>query len=122
MIHTKIINYVIKILNNNTHIKNLVIETNQGGDLLTYTIKNQITRKVNIEKVFATHDKYSRSLSTAQLYWNNKIIHSKPLPILEQELINFTGTLDRMDALVWSIEFLIKNKKTNSEGGIFWHC
>ncbi len=116
------INYVIKILNNYKFIKHLIIETNQGGDLLTYTIEKSIDRPIHIHKVFATHDKYSRSLSTAQLYWKNSIIHQKPLPLLEEELLNFTGTLDRVDALVWAVEFLIKNKSIPAFALGFWYC
>jgi phage terminase large subunit-like protein len=114
------INRVVKILQ--THkIKNLIIETNQGGDLLEYAIKNQWS-SVNITKVFATHDKYSRSMATAQLYWNDKIVHSKPLFFLEEQLQNFSGTLDRVDGLVWAIEYLSKMNHGGSEPVKFWSC
>ena len=90
-------------------VQTIVMEVNQGGDLLEYAIKNSYKQSIPIYKCFARHNKFSRSLSTAQLYWQNKIFHSKPLPILEQQLIQFNNEMDRIDALVWGVEYFIKN-------------
>jgi phage terminase large subunit-like protein len=101
------INYVVQLIQEYT-IETIVIETNQGGDLLEYSINKTLDKKINIHKFFARHNKYSRSLSTAQLYWQNFIFHYKPLPSLEKQLLEFSGTLDRLDALVWAVEFFIQ--------------
>jgi phage terminase large subunit-like protein len=117
------INCVINICHQYS-IETIVIETNQGGDLLEYALNKNLNHSIKIIKFFAHHNKYSRSLATAQLYWQNFIFHSKPLPFLEKELLEFEGSLDRVDSLVWAVEYLTNNcnnlKKYNETN--IWFC
>lgn len=116
------IQYVVKICQQYP-IGTIAIETNQGGDLLEYALNKDLNKTINIVKFFAHHNKFSRSLAAAQLYWQNFIFHQKPLPLLEQELLEFEGSLDRVDSLIWAIEFLINNiNKNHILNHDIWFC
>lgn len=91
----------------------IVIETNQGGDLVKGVIE-QIDRNIPIVGVRATRGKHVRFAPVAALYENRRIIHRKSFEQLEDELLLFSASgyegsssPDRADALVWAIHHLI---------------
>jgi len=103
----------------------VVVETNQGGDLLEENIKSfgqryQNNRYLNIQQVRAVFGKRIRAEPIATLYARNKVKHiqnyhndieQKGLIDLENEMLSFTGNKnqqspDRLDALVHALQYL----------------
>lgn len=100
----------------------IVVETNQGGELVTDTIRNS-NYSLPITSVRATHNKRTRAEPIAALYHNGLVHHTAYFAELEDELISYTGrpgekSPDRMDALVWAITAL--TDKTEVSGGDVW--
>ena len=94
------------------HCNALVAEVNQGGNMVETLIKHQAPF-VNFKSTRATLSKYERALPISLLYAKGRIIHQKPMPILEQQLIDFDQGVkgakdDRVDALVWAIKTLLE--------------
>jgi phage terminase large subunit-like protein len=90
----------------------LVVEVNQGGDLVKSLIEN-LDRTVPIVPVYATRGKYLRAEPVAVLYEQGRVRHVGAFSNLEDEMISFslkglpTGkSPDRLDALVWAVTFL----------------
>lgn len=84
----------------------IVAETNNGGDLVTNTIK-AIDPRVKVRGVRATRGKYTRAEPVAALMEQGKIHHVGQFPELEKQMVNFTGAAgdvspDRLDAMVWA--------------------
>ena len=90
------------------NIHYLAIETNQGGDLLQYTLNHYVPYRISINKFFARENKQTRAMSIAYLYRQGFILHEKKLPLLEEQMLFFQGSLDRVDALVWAVESILK--------------
>ena len=94
------------------HCNVIVAEVNQGGNMVETLIKHQ-SPCVNFKPLRAHLSKYERALPISLLYAKGRIIHQKPLPILEQQLIDFDQGVkgakdDRVDALVWGIKTLLE--------------
>lgn len=83
--------------------KKIIIETNQGGDILMTMI--QSLENLPWENVRAKIDKYSRAIPIAALYDQQKVIHSKKFELLEEQLLkaHLTFPDDRLDALTWAL-------------------
>lgn len=90
----------------------IVIETNQGGDLLK-ELFNNADSKVPIKMVKASKGKQIRAESISLLYEQNKVHHVGHFTNLEDEMCTWTPdkkeSPDRMDALVWGLAYLNKN-------------
>ncbi|HDZ39699.1 MAG TPA: PBSX family phage terminase large subunit [Marinobacter sp.] len=102
----------------------IVIEINQGGDMVKHTLKT-IRPNLRIIEVRATRGKHVRAEPIAALYTTGKISHVGAFPQLEDQLCLFTaagyegeGSPDRADALVWALTQLFPNltKKTRDKG------
>jgi len=92
----------------------VVVETNQGGDLVVDAIKN-IDRSIKVVKVHAAKGKFARAEPVQQLYEQGKIRHDKYLPDLEAEMTewvpeNTNESPNRIDALVWGLTQLMIKK------------
>ena len=93
------------------HADMLVVEANQGGDLVTQTLCT-VDPNVPIETVHASRGKRTRAEPVAALYEQGRVHHVGPLPELEDQLCLWeplTGDVspDRLDALVWAVSQLM---------------
>ena len=89
----------------------LIVETNQGGDLVTSVLRSFNTH-IPIRTVFATKGKIARAEPVAAFYEQGKVFHAGRFDKLEAELLRFGSTLegkspDRADALVWAVSHLM---------------
>lgn len=87
----------------------IVIEVNQGGDMVASTIRT-VDPDVNIVEVRATRGKHVRAEPIAALYEQGKVAHVGSFPKLEEQMTQMTtagyegeGSPDRVDALVWAL-------------------
>jgi phage terminase large subunit-like protein len=87
----------------------LVVEVNQGGDMVRAVIAEQ-DRSVPVIAVRARRGKWLRAEPVAALYEQGRVKHVGAFPELEDELCDFgldglsSGrSPDRLDALVWAV-------------------
>jgi phage terminase large subunit-like protein len=85
----------------------IVIEVNQGGDMVAHTLRT-IDPNVRIIEVRATRGKHVRAEPVAALYEQGRVAHVGGFPELEAQMTQMTthgyegeGSPDRLDALVW---------------------
>jgi phage terminase large subunit-like protein len=91
----------------------IVVETNQGGDLLVNMFKS-IDTFVPVKKVYASRGKFSRAEPVSALYAEGRVAHVGTFPELERQMCDFAAdglaqgkSPDRLDALVWAITELM---------------
>lgn len=87
----------------------IVVEVNQGGDMVKHTIKT-IRPGVRIIEVRASKGKHVRAEPIAALYAEGRVSHVGTFPELEAQMLQMTaegyegnGSPDRVDALVWAM-------------------
>ncbi len=91
----------------------IVAEGNQGGNLVSHTIRT-INPRMPVTIVHASRGKAARAEPVAALYEQGKVSHAKPLPELEDQMVNWEPlsgmpSPDRLDALVWALtELMLK--------------
>lgn len=85
----------------------IVIEINQGGDMVRHTLES-VRPGIPIIEVRATRGKHVRAEPIAAQYSLGMISHVGAFPILEDQMCQMTaagfegeGSPDRVDALVW---------------------
>lgn len=85
----------------------IVVEVNQGGDMVSSTIKT-IRSNIPIREVRATRGKHIRAEPISSLYQQGRIHHVGAFPELETQMTMMTSagfegenSPDRLDALVW---------------------
>jgi phage terminase large subunit-like protein len=90
----------------------LVVEVNQGGDMVRAVIA-EADRNVPVVEVRATRGKWLRAEPVAALYEQGRVKHAGVFPALEDELCDFGldglsngRSPDRLDALVWAVAAL----------------
>jgi len=90
----------------------LVVEVNQGGDMVRQVIREQ-DASVPVTPVRAHRGKYLRAEPIAALYEQGRVRHCGPFSELEDEMCDFgpeglsSGrSPDRLDALVWAVTAL----------------
>ncbi len=90
----------------------IVIETNQGGDMVKHTLES-VRRSIRILEVRASRGKHIRAEPVAALYEQGRIHHVGTFPELENQMCQMTaagyegeGSPDRLDALVWAFSEL----------------
>jgi phage terminase large subunit-like protein len=90
----------------------LVVEVNQGGDMVR-TVIGDVDRSVPVQEVHAKRGKWLRAEPVANLYEQGKVKHVGAFPALEDEMCDFgldglsSGrSPDRLDALVWAVTSL----------------
>ena len=96
----------------------IVVEVNQGGDLVRDVIKS-IDTSVRVVDVRASKGKFARAEPVAALYEQGKVSHEKSLQKLEAQMtewvpMNSKGSPDRIDALVWAIFWLVLRHKQHN--------
>lgn len=86
----------------------IVVEVNQGGDMVAHTIRT-IDPNVKVREVRASRGKHVRAEPVAALYEQGRVAHVGSFPALENQLTQMTtagyqgdGSPDRVDALVWA--------------------
>jgi phage terminase large subunit-like protein len=96
----------------------IVIETNQGGDMVAQTIRS-IRSNISIIEVWATRGKHVRADPISSLYQQGRIHHVGAFPELETQMTMMTsagyegeGSPDRLDALVWLLTELFPSMVT----------
>lgn len=87
----------------------IVIERNQGGDMVRHTLQT-IRQGLPIIEVVATRGKHVRAEPIAALYEGQQISHIGTFNELEDQMCKMTaagyegeGSPDRVDALVWGL-------------------
>ena len=87
----------------------IVVEVNQGGDMVAETLRS-VRSELNVIEVRATRGKHVRAEPIAALYEQGRVHHAGSFPELETQLIQMTaagyegeGSPDRADALVWAL-------------------
>ncbi|MGB1216032.1 MAG: DNA-packaging protein [Pikeienuella sp.] len=87
----------------------IVVEVNQGGDMVAHTIR-AIAPNANVIEVRATRGKHIRAEPIAALYEQGRVRHVGQFPEMESQMCMFTtagyegeGSPDRTDALVWAL-------------------
>lgn len=93
----------------------IVVEVNQGGDLVK-TIIHNIDSNIPIKEVRASTGKFARAEPIAALYEQEKVWHQGNLNELEAELmeyvpLNSKKSPDRLDAMVWGLTYLMLKKQ-----------
>lgn len=93
----------------------VVVEVNQGGDMVANTIRS-VRPSVKIIEVRATRGKHVRAEPVSALYEQGRVAHVGAFPDLEDQQVLMTPTgyqgensPDRLDALVWGITALFEN-------------
>lgn len=101
--------------------ENVIVETNNGGDLVRQMLEN-IDPNIPISEVKAIKNKASRAHPVSLLYESKRIFHTKQFKQLEKQMCNLVydkkqkKSPDRVDALVWAIQDLRNfEKKNNNE-------
>ena len=86
----------------------IVIERNQGGDMVRHTLET-IRPGLPIKEVVATRGKHVRAEPIAALYESGRISHIGTFERLEDQMTQMTaagydgdGSPDRVDAMVWA--------------------
>lgn len=87
----------------------IVVETNQGGDMVKQTIQS-VRPGVPVIEVHASRGKVTRAEPIAALYEQGRVSHVGTHAALEDQMVLFTPlgiagetTGDRVDALVWAL-------------------
>jgi len=87
----------------------IVIEVNQGGDMVAQTLRS-VRNDVKIREVRATRGKHIRAEPIASMYEQGRVHHVGSFPQLETQMTQMTtfgyegaGSPDRVDALVWAM-------------------
>lgn len=87
----------------------VVVEVNQGGDMVAHTLRT-IAPNLNIIEVRATRGKHVRAEPIAALYEQGRVRHVGQFPELESQLTQFTvagyegeDSPDRADSLIWAL-------------------
>ncbi len=86
----------------------IVVEVNQGGDMVAHTIRS-VAPNAKIIEVRASRGKHVRAEPIAALYEQGRIRHAGAFAELENQMTQMTnagfqgqGSPDRVDALVWA--------------------
>jgi phage terminase large subunit-like protein len=96
----------------------IVIEINQGGDMVRHTLES-VRPGIRIIEVRATRGKHVRAEPISALYALGRVSHVGTFAKLEDQLCQFTsagyegeGSPDRADALVWALTELFPSMVT----------
>lgn len=89
----------------------IVAETNNGGDLVGYTLRS-VGGSLPFKALTASRGKRTRAEPVAALYEQGKVHHTTGFPQMEDQLCTWdaNGDLkspDRLDALVWALTELM---------------
>jgi phage terminase large subunit-like protein len=104
----------------------IVVETNQGGDLLVQMFKS-IDARVPVRKVYASRGKYLRAEPVSTLYGEGRVAHVGTFLELERQMCDFAAdglahgkSPDRLDALVWAVTELMLTERREPRMRTLW--
>lgn len=104
----------------------IVVETNQGGDLLVNMFKS-IDTFVPVKKVYASRGKFLRAEPVSGLYAEGRVCHVGTFAELERQMCDFAAdglaqgkSPDRLDALVWAITELMLTERREPRMRTLW--
>ncbi len=106
---------------------NVIVETNQGGDLVISNLKSFGSKYIKIQQIKAKDGKRIRAEPVATLYAQNKVYHieynENSLEKIERQMISFTGdkndkSPDRLDALVYGLQDCL-DRHTSRKAGFY---
>ena len=91
----------------------MVMESNQGGEMIASVIRS-LDPHIRVKLLTATIKKHERAIPVTAKYQQGRVHHCGVLPDLEFEMINYEPgdeenkkSPNRMDALVWSVRYLL---------------
>ncbi len=91
----------------------LVVEVNQGGDMVSAMLRS-VSETLPIQEVRAARGKFTRAEPVAALYEQGRVAHAAHFPGLVDQMCDFgpdglsSGrSPDRLDALVWALTALM---------------
>lgn len=91
----------------------IVVERNQGGDMVKHTLQT-VRPGIKVIEVVATRGKHVRAEPVSALYYAGKVSHVGTLTKLEDQYCQITasgfegpGSPDRADAAIWAITELL---------------
>lgn len=91
----------------------VVVEVNQGGDMVAHTLRT-VAPNLNVIEVRASRGKHIRAEPIAALYEQGRVAHVGSFPELENQMTQMTSggykgdkSPDRLDALVWALSNLL---------------
>ena len=102
----------------------VVVETNQGGELVSDLLKKTAEGEARVTAVQARKDKRTRAEPVALMYETGRVHHVGSFPDLEDEMCLFGGadgggaSPDRVDALVWAVSALDRGGWAAGAGGV----
>jgi phage terminase large subunit-like protein len=99
----------------------IVVERNQGGDMVKHTLST-VRPDLPVIEVVATRGKHVRAEPIAALYSTGRVSHVGTFPQLEDQMCQMTaagfegnGSPDRCDALVWALTELSPSAVTKAD-------
>jgi phage terminase large subunit-like protein len=91
----------------------VIAETNDGGDLVKFTI-HTVDNRVSFKGIHARQGKRVRAEPVAALYEQGRVHHVGAFPMLEDQMCTWVpgeaDSPDRMDALVYAVSELMLGK------------
>lgn len=104
----------------------IVVETNQGGDMVKQVI-HSVRDTISVIEVHASRGKVTRAEPISALYEQNRVSHVGSFADLEDQMVLFTPmgiagetTGDRVDALVWALSQLFPSLITKIDADSKW--
>ncbi len=102
----------------------IVIEINQGGDMVKHTLES-VRPNLPVIEVRATRGKHVRAEPISALYSMGRVSHVGAFPELEDQMCKMTaagyegeGSPDRVDALVWAMTELFPSMTTTKPAAL----
>lgn len=100
----------------------IVAEGNNGGEMVR-TVLNQVAPEMIVRLVRAHRGKWDRAMPVASLYQQGYVAHADVFAALEDEMCTFgapgfSGSPDRLDALVWALTELLINARNPRVSGL----
>ncbi len=95
----------------------IIAETNNGGDMVGYTIAT-VDPRVPCGEVWASRGKYTRAEPVSALYVRRLCHHVGVFPELEEQMTTWVigeKSPDRVDALVWALSALVFPSEPEAE-------
>jgi phage terminase large subunit-like protein len=101
----------------------VVAEVNNGGDLVARMIQG-VDASVFVRPVRALRSKWQRAQPVAALYQQGRVYHVRNFNTLEEQMLSYTPSAssspDRLDALVWALTELSREKRPEIPSPTVW--
>ncbi|MBE6446894.1 MAG: ATP-binding protein [Alphaproteobacteria bacterium] len=101
--------------------RQVIIEANAGGELLTRLLKSK-NGDMRVKAVYAHKSKIARAAPIVLLYQRKMIFHAMQFRKLEMQMATYVPgekSPDRLDAMVWAMTELFSSDIQNDMPGVF---